>query len=171
MSVNRYQQTYYNDIIWTVINASSASIRTPDDLRGMKIRVQQSPTKVRMMDLLWAAAAPMSFGEVYTAIQSSVIDGAENNELALTNNKHGEVAKYYSYNHHQMVPDLLIGNVKFLKELLADERVIFNEAAKLCTEVERQQWTIGIEEAIEEAKSIMYELRYVSCSIWYNDNY
>lgn len=66
----------------------------------------------------------MSFGEVYTAIQQGVIDGAENNELALTNNKHGEVAKYFSYNKHQMVPDMLIGNLKFLNSLSDEEEKI-----------------------------------------------
>ena len=81
-------------------------IHTPEDLKGLKIRVQQSPASVNMVKAFGAAASPMSFGEVYTAIQQGVIDGAENNELALTNNKHGEVAKYYSYNKHQMVPDL-----------------------------------------------------------------
>ena len=50
-----------------------------------------------MVQAFGAAATPLSFGEVYTAIQQHVIDGAENNELALTNNKHGEVAKYFSY--------------------------------------------------------------------------
>ena len=65
-------------------------IRTPEDLKGKKIRVQQSPASVAMVNAFGAAAAPMGFGEVYTAIQQGVIDGAENNELALTNNKHGE---------------------------------------------------------------------------------
>ena len=75
-------------------------IRTPDDLKGLKIRVQQSASNIRMMELFGGAATPMGFGEVYTALQQSVIDGAENNELALTSNKHGEVCKYYSYNMH-----------------------------------------------------------------------
>ncbi|MBU5436804.1 TRAP transporter substrate-binding protein [Tissierella sp. MSJ-40] len=136
---------------------ATSAIRTPEDLKGKKIRVQQSPTNVRMMELFGAAAAPMSFGEVYTAIQSGVIDGGENNELALTNNKHGEVAKYYSYNHHQMVPDMLIGNVKFLNELSPEERKIFNEAAELCTITEREYWDIQIQEAIDEAKSMGVE--------------
>ena len=92
-------------------------IRTPEDLKGKKIRVQQSPASVEMVKAFGAAAAPMGFGEVYTAIQQGVIDGAENNELALTNNKHGEVAKYYSYNKHQMVPDMLVANLKFLNSL------------------------------------------------------
>jgi len=110
-----------------------------------------------MMQLFAAAAAPMSFGEVYTAIQSGVIDGGENNELALTNNKHGEVAKYYTYNQHQMVPDLLVGNVKFLNELPVEERKVFDEAAKESTRVEREAWEENTKIAIEDAKAMGVE--------------
>lgn len=130
-------------------------IETPDDLKGKKIRVQQSPASVAMMQAFGAAASPMSFGEVYTAIQQGVIDGAENNELALTNNKHGEVAKYYSYNNHQMVPDMLIANLKFLNSLSDDEREIFEEAAKISTEVEMEEWDKQVEEAKKIAQDEM----------------
>jgi tripartite ATP-independent transporter DctP family solute receptor len=132
-------------------------INNPDDLKGLKIRVQANPTNIRMMELLGAAAAPMSFGEVYTAIQSGVIDGAENNELALTSNKHGEVAKFYTYNQHQMVPDLLIGNLRFLESLSEEERQIFEEAAKISNEVERDAWDGQIEAAKEEATAMGVE--------------
>lgn len=125
-------------------------IRTPEDLKGKKIRVQQSPANVEMVKAFGAAAAPMGFGEVYTAIQQGVIDGAENNELALTNNKHGEVAKYYSYNKHQMVPDMLVANLKFLNSLSPEDYQVFKEAAALSTEVEMEEW----DKSIEEAKKI-----------------
>ena len=100
-------------------------------MKGLKIRVQQSPASVAMCQAFGAAASPMSFGEVYTAIQQGVIDGAENNELALTSNKHGEVAKYFSYNKHQMIPDLLIGNLSFLNGLSKEERKVFYNSAAL----------------------------------------
>ena len=128
-------------------------IRTPEDLKGKKIRVQQSPASVSMVNSFGAAAAPMGFGEVYTAIQQGVIDGAENNELALTNNKHGEVAKYYSYNKHQMVPDMLVANLKFLEGLSPEEYQVFKDAAALSTEVEMREW----DKSIEEAKKIASE--------------
>lgn len=133
---------------------ATTPIKTPDDLKGKKIRVQQSPTNVKMMSAFGAAAAPMSFGEVYTAIQQGVIDGAENNELALTNNKHGEVAKYYTYNHHQMVPDMLIANLRFLDSLTDEERQIFDDAAAICTKVERENWDVQIEAAKAQAKKM-----------------
>ncbi|MGN0298667.1 MAG: TRAP transporter substrate-binding protein [Lachnospiraceae bacterium] len=130
-------------------------IYTPDDLKGLKIRVQQSPASVSMVNAFGAAASPMSFGEVYTAIQQGVIDGAENNELALTNNKHGEVAKYFCYDMHQMVPDMLIGNLKFLESLSDEELQIFKEAALLSTEVEMEEWNRCVEEAKEIAENKM----------------
>lgn len=130
-------------------------IRTPEDLKGKKIRVQQSPASVKMMQAFGAAASPMSFGEVYTAIQQGVIDGAENNELALTNNKHGEVAKYYTYNMHQMIPDMLVGNLKFLNGLTPEERKVFEEAALLSTEVELMEWDKQVEAARVMAQEAM----------------
>lgn len=130
-------------------------IRTPEDLKGMKIRVQQSPASVKMMQAFGAAASPMSFGEVYTAIQQGVIDGAENNELALTNNKHGEVAKYYTYDMHQMVPDMLVGNLKFLESLSAGELQVFREAAALSTQVELEEWEKQAEAAKKTAEETM----------------
>ena len=117
--------------------------------------MQQSPASVNMCNAFGAAASPMSFGEVYTAIQQGVIDGAENNELALTNNKHGEVAKYYAYNKHQMVPDVLVGNLKFLEGLSEEESEIFHEAALLSTEVELVEWEKQIEEARKTASEDM----------------
>lgn len=117
--------------------------------------MQQSPASVQMMEAFGAAASPMSFGEVYTAIQQGVIDGAENNELALTNNKHGEVAKYFFYNKHQMVPDMLIGNLKFLNSLSDEEREVFEEAARLSTEVELEEWDVQVEEAKKIAEEDM----------------
>lgn len=130
-------------------------IHTPEDLRGKKIRVQQSPASVAMVNAFGAAAAPMGFGEVYTAIQQGVIDGAENNELALTNNKHGEVAKYYCYNKHQMVPDMLVANLKFLNSLSPEEYQVFKDAALLSTQVELEEWDKSIVEAKKIAKDNM----------------
>lgn len=135
-------------------------IRTPDDLKGLKIRVQQSASNIRMMELFGGAATPMGFGEVYTALQQSVIDGAENNELALTSNKHGEVCKYYSYNMHQMVPDIVIGNIRFLNSLSHEERAIFDEGFKIISKVQREAWGSSVEKAIEEAKKMNVEFIY-----------
>lgn len=130
---------------------ASKPIQSPDDLTGMKIRVQQGATNIKMMKLFGASASPMNFGDVYAALQQKVIDGAENNELALTNNKHGEVAKFYCYDMHQMSPDILIGNVKFLEHLPPEEREIFEEAAQASSRVQRESWIQAVEAAKAEA--------------------
>lgn len=131
----------------------STPIQSPADLKGLKIRVQQSPTNVTMMNLLGGSATPMGFGEVYTALQSKVIDGAENNELALTSNGHGDVCKFYSYDMHQMIPDILIGNCDFLDNLSDEEREIFEEGFRIVNTVERQEWTRAVEAAKDRAEN------------------
>ena len=144
-------------------------INTPEDLKGLKMRVQQSPASVKMANAFGAAASPMSFGEVYTAIQQGVIDGAENNELALTENKHGEVAKYYSYTMHQIIPDVLIANLKFLNGLSEDEKEVFYDAAQQATETEMAAWDTQVEEAKKIAQEDMgVEFIYPDISLFKN---
>lgn len=126
-------------------------INSPADLKGLKIRVQQSPTNIEMMRLLGGSATPMGFGEVYTALQSHIIDGAENNEMALTDNGHGDVCKYYSYDMHQMVPDILIGNNAFIEDLTDEERAIFEEGFELINQVQREEWVKAVENAKDKA--------------------
>lgn len=127
-------------------------INSPSDLKGLKIRVQQSPTNVEMMKLLGGSATPMGFGDVYTALQAHVIDGAENNELALTSNGHGDVCKYYSYDRHQMIPDILIGNCEFLESLTEEERAVFDEGFELFNRIEREEWDHAVEASRERAQ-------------------
>ena len=128
-------------------------INSPADLKGLKIRVQQSPTNIEMMRLLGGSATPMGFGDVYTALQSNIIDGAENNEMALTDNGHGDVCKYYSYDMHQMVPDILIGNLAFVEGLSEEDRAIFEEGYELVNQVQREEWVKAIEKAKDRARN------------------
>lgn len=126
-------------------------IYSPADLKGLKIRVQQSPTNIEMMRLLGGSATPMGFGEVYTSLQSKIIDGAENNEMALTSNGHGDVCKYYSYDMHQMVPDILIGNNAFIEGLSEEDRAVFEEGHLIVNEIQREEWVKSVEAAKEKA--------------------
>ena len=128
-------------------------VETPADLKGLKIRVQQSPTNVEMMRLLGGTATPMGFGDVYTALQAGILDGAENNELALTDNGHGDICKYYSYDMHQMVPDLLVANYEFLHGLPDDERLIFEEGFELVKETEQNAWADAVSIAKDKAEN------------------
>ncbi len=128
-------------------------IESPADLKGLKIRVQQSPTNIEMMRLLGGSATPMGFGDVYTALQSNIIDGAENNEMALTDNGHGDVCKYYSYDMHQMVPDILIGNNAFIEGLSPEERDVFEEGYALVNRVQREEWVKAVGVAKDRAQN------------------
>ena len=130
-------------------------IKTPADMKGMKIRVQPSPLNVAMIRALDAGAVPMAYGEVYTALQQGTIDGAENNEMALTTVKHGEVAKYYSYDMHQIQPDILVVNAKFLESLTPEERKVFDEATQLAHETELEAWDEQVRKAKEIAETQM----------------
>lgn len=136
---------------------SKTPIKTVDDLQGKKFRVQAGPTNVAMMNAFGAAATPMSFGEVYSALQQGVIDGAENNELALTDQKHGEVCKYFSYDGHQMCPDMIVASEKFLKSLPEEDRKVFEEAAQEAQKAEFAAWHKSIDDAKEKAKAMGVE--------------
>ena len=131
----------------------SQPIEKPEDLHGLKIRVQQSATNVEMMKRLGGSATPMGFGDVYTALQSKIIDGAENSEIVLTANGHGEVCKYFSYDMHQITPDSVIVNNKFLESLSEEDRAVFDKGFELINQVERENWGAAIIEAKEKAEN------------------
>ena len=71
--------------------------------------------------------------------------------MALTDNGHGDVCKYYSYDMHQMVPDILIGNNAFFEGLTEEEKAIFEEGYELVNQVQRQEWVKAVEAAKEKA--------------------
>lgn len=119
---------------------ASKPIRSLADLKGMKIRTAESDTYTKMMKYLGGSATPMSFGEVFTAIQSGVVDGAENNEASYNNSKHYEIAPYYSYTRHLIVPDYLIVNTTAYDSLSQGDKEAFNEAARQAAEYEYQLW-------------------------------
>lgn len=131
----------------------SKAIEKPEDLRGLKIRVQQSATNVEMMKRLGGSATPMGFGDVYTALQSNIIDGAENSEIVLTANGHGEVCKYFSYDMHQSTPDSVIVSNKFLENLPEEDKETFEKGFALINQVERENWDVSVAEAKEKAET------------------
>src|SRR5690606_15670084 len=83
-------------------------VHTPDDLAGLKIRVQESPMAFALVRAFGASATPISFGELYTALQQGVVDGAENNPPSFHLTRHYEVCKFYTINEHTSVPDVLL---------------------------------------------------------------
>jgi len=131
-------------------------IRTPEDLKGLKIRVQDMKTQTDMMKALGGTPVTMSYGDVYTALQTGVIDGAESNETALTTGKHGEVCKVFSYDEHSMIPDVLIMSSKVWQQLSPEDQQILIEAAAESTQAHKAAWDKSIKDAVTEAKSAMH---------------
>lgn len=130
-------------------------INSPADLKGMKIRVQPSPTAVNMIKLMGGSPTPLAYGELYTALQQGVVDGAENNETALTNSRHGEVAKFYSMDEHTMIPDVLVISEKSWAKLTPEQQVEVKKAAKESMMYHKELWTKMIGDAVEKAKNSM----------------
>lgn len=116
------------------------AIKTVDDMKGMKIRVQQSDMWVAMMQALGANATPLPYAEVYTALKTGVVDGAENNWPSYDSSRHYEVAKMYSQTEHSMAPELLVFSKRVWDGLAKDEQDIIRKAAKESVPYMRKLW-------------------------------
>lgn len=125
----------------------------PEDLKGYKFRVMQSDTMKKMVDYMGGIGTPMGQGEVYTAVQQGVIEGGENNEVTYVDLKHYEIAPYFSYTNHLMVPDLIIINEKLYSGMNPENRKIFDDLMKQTIENEFEVWN----ENVESAKKIAIE--------------
>ncbi|HEV8674328.1 MAG TPA: TRAP transporter substrate-binding protein [Methylomirabilota bacterium] len=121
------------------IYSRKGSVSSPDDLRGLKIRVQNNPVEVKVWRAFGAIPTPMNFGEVYQALQSGVIDAAENGLAVIESNKHYEAAKYISQTEHQRNLSTLYINEKKLASLPPDLQKIVVEAGKEAAVHERKK--------------------------------
>ena len=115
-------------------------IRTVADMAGLKIRVIQSDVFVDMMAALGANATPMPFGEVYSGLQTGVIDGAENNWPSYESTGHYEVAGHYSLTEHLIVPEVLVMSKMTWDKLSAEDQALVRQAAKDSIPVNRELW-------------------------------
>ncbi len=123
-------------------------VRTPADLRGLKIRVQESPTSMAMVRAMGGSPTPISWGELYTALQQGVVDGAENNPPSFFLSRHYEVAKYYVLNEHTAVPDVLTIGTPLWTALSDQERAWLQEAADASADLEERLWHEATVEAL-----------------------
>ena len=122
------------------------------DMKGLKIRVMQSDTMIKMLDCMGGTGVPMSQGEVYSAVQQGVLDGAENNEITYADLKQYEVAPYFSATRHLMVPDLLVISSYFTSTMSKEDHAILKRLAKESTPIEFDIWNARIESAKKTAK-------------------
>ena len=119
---------------------SKKAITSLADLKGMKFRVIQSDVFVDMVNSLGANATPMAYGEVYSALETGVIDGAENNWPSFESAKHYEVAKFITLDEHQMVPEVLVMSKSSWDKLTPEDQAIVRQAAKDSVAKMRELW-------------------------------
>ena len=119
---------------------ASKPIKTLADLKGMKIRVQQSDLFVAMIEALGANPTPMPYGEVYTALKTGIVDAAENNWPSYESSRHFEAAKYYSLTEHSMAPEILAFSKRIWDKLPAEDQAMIRQAAKDSVPEMRRLW-------------------------------
>ncbi|WP_332688958.1 TRAP transporter substrate-binding protein [Bosea sp. (in: a-proteobacteria)] len=128
---------------------SKRAINSPADMKGLKIRVQQSDMFVALVSALGANATPMNFGEVYSGLQTGVIDGAENNWPSYESTRHFEVSKFYSLTEHSLSPEVLVMSKKSFDKFNAADQALVKAAAKESVAKMRELWDAR-EKASEE---------------------
>ncbi len=115
-------------------------VMKPSDMNGLKIRVQKAPVFVGMVKDMGGSPVPMAYGDVYTGLQTGVIDGAENNIPSYYTMSFYQVAPYYSFDGHSRVPEVLFMNLNAWNSLTSQEQSIFKTAAMAASLYERQLW-------------------------------
>lgn len=135
-------------------------VRTPDDIAGLKIRVQESPMAFALIRAFGGSATPISWGELYTALQQGVVDGAENNPPSFHLSRHYEVCKFYTINEHTAVPDVLLVSEHLWQRLDERQRGWLQEAADESAVVQRELWDVATRKALEEVEKAGVEIIY-----------
>lgn len=125
-------------------------IRSPRDLQGMKIRVMNDPVAIDTMKAMGASPTPIAWGELYTALQQGVVDGAENNPPSFVSSRHFEVCKEFSMDHHSRIPDVLVISEITWAKLSEEQRGWIQKAADESSLFQREAWAAGVAESLAE---------------------
>lgn len=141
-------------------------ILNPSDLEGMKIRVMKSKTAMDMVKALGGSPTPISYGELYTALQSGVVDGAENNPPSFYTSHHYEVCKHYALDEHTAVPDVLIISQHIWKKLSDQEKKWIQQAATESVAVERRLWSASVKKSLAEVQKAGVTIYYPDKSLF-----
>ncbi|MGD8175761.1 TRAP transporter substrate-binding protein [Marinimicrobium sp. ARAG 43.8] len=133
-------------------------VRTPDDLSGLKIRVQESQTSMSMVRSLGGSPTPVSWGELYTALSQGVVDGAENNPPSFFISKHYEVSNYYTLNEHTYVPDVVLISNYVWNTLDDQQQAWLQQAMDESVEYQKELWAEATQHALEEVEKAGVEI-------------
>jgi tripartite ATP-independent transporter DctP family solute receptor len=135
-------------------------VKSPEDLHGMKIRTMNDQMSVDMVNTLGGSATPMAYGELYTALQQNVVDGAENNIPSFVTSNHYEVCKYYTFDQHTMVPDVVVIGTKFWDTLNDQEKIWLQEAADESVAKQKQYWKETVAENMKVLEKAQVQFLY-----------
>ena len=135
-------------------------VESPEDLKGLKIRTLESNMAINMIKSFGSSPTPVSYGELYTALQQGIVDGAENNPPSLYTSRHYEVCKFYSVNEHTAVPDVVIISTKVWNTLDEQEKQWIQEAADESSEFQYKLWAESVEESYRELKKAGVTITY-----------
>ncbi len=125
----------------------------PDDLKGMSIRVMKSPTAMEMINSFGGNPTPISWGELYTSLQTGRVEGAENNPPSFFHSHHYEVCKYYCLDEHTSVPDVLLISTKSWEILTNSEKEWLENAALRSSAYQRQLWLDDEKESMQQIEA------------------
>ena len=138
----------------------SKAIRNPSDLKGLKIRVMESVTAMKMVESMGGSPTPISWGELYTSLQQEVVDGAENNPPSFFLSKQFEVCKYYTLDEHTTLPDVLVSGSYFWDGLKEKQKKWLEEAIKISVDYQRKLWAESESYSLNELKKSGVEIVY-----------
>ena len=141
---------------------SKREIKSVADLKGLKIRVQEQKLMMGMITALGASPTPMPMGDVYSALQTGVIDGAENNWPSYISASHFEVAKFYTVDGHTMVPEITVASKITMDKISAGDQELIKQAAKEAIAFQKEKWIAQEKSDEEKAKS-------AGCTVTYLD--
>lgn len=127
-------------------------VLTPDDLKGIKLRTQESPTSMRMVQVLGGSPTPIAWGELYSALQQGVVDGAENNPPSFYLSRHYEVCRHYSLDEHTAVPDVLLVGTRFWESLTQEFKDLLQQAALESAVYQKDLWKQATDHALREVR-------------------
>ena len=133
-------------------------VRSVEDLKGQKIRTMASPVAVAMMEALGGTGVPIAWGELYNALGTGVVDGAENNHPSLVSMKFYEVSKYYTLDEHARIPDILIASKKVMDQLTPEQQDAIKYAGKLAQAYMRGAWAVSEQTALTQLKDLYAEI-------------
>lgn len=132
---------------------STKPIKELADLKGLKFRVIQNKINMDMVAALGASATPMPYGQVFSSLQTGVIDGAENNAPSYLTSNHFQIAKFYLLDAHQRVPEVLVMSKVVWDKLSPDDQKLVKQAALDSVKTQRELWSKFEKEAMDKVKA------------------